>query len=80
MADNNEYIVAAGEKLNAIPTDTKKALASGVVATLVAFLGTLQVAIDGGVTPEEWVSIALTTVIGAAAGFGITYATPTKVR
>lgn len=76
----NEYTVASGEKLNAVPTDSGKAIASGVVATVVTFLSTLQVAIEDGITTGEWVSIALATVIGAAAGFGITYATPAKVK
>lgn len=57
-----------------------KAVASGVTATAVAFLTALITAnADGSVTSGEWLSVALATVIGAAAGFGITYATPTSV-
>lgn len=58
-----------------------KAYASGVAATLVAFLGALSVAYaDGAVSGQEWINIALTTVVAAAAGFGVTYATPTSVK
>jgi hypothetical protein len=67
-------------------TDTRielgpaKAIASGVVGTAVAFLGGLGIAYtDNVITGQEWVNIALATVLGAAAAFGITYATPTKV-
>lgn len=77
---DENYTVTPGDTLNEVPTDNKKALASGAVATVVTFLTSLQIAMSGGVTGEEWVGIALGTVIGAAAGFGITYATPTKVK
>lgn len=76
----NEYTVVKGQTLNAVPTDSKKALASGVTGTVVTFLSTLQIALSGGVTPEEWVGIALATVIGGAAAFGITYTVPTRVK
>jgi hypothetical protein len=56
-----------------------KAVAAGATGTAVAFLSALGVAMPGGVTGEEWVAIALATVIGMAAAFGITWATPTKV-
>lgn len=57
-----------------------KAVASGVAGTAVAFLGALGVAYtDSVVTGQEWVNIALATVLGAAAAFGVTFATPTRV-
>lgn len=57
-----------------------KSIASGVAGTLVAFLTGLGVAIaDSDVTGQEWVNIALATVIGAVAAFGITYQTPTSI-
>lgn len=55
-------------------TANRRTLLTGVAATLVSFLGGLQVAYnDGVVTNPEWVDIALMTVLGAAAGFGITW-------
>lgn len=62
----------------AAPTSTStKAIASGVAATLVAFLTGMGTALQTpGVTPEEWVAVALATVIGGAAGFGITWQAP----
>ncbi|HEY3484879.1 MAG TPA: hypothetical protein VGK49_05810 [Ilumatobacteraceae bacterium] len=57
-----------------------KAVASGLTGTAVAFLTGLGVAYaDGSVTGQEWINVALATVLGAAAAFGITYATPTTV-
>lgn len=57
-----------------------KAVAAGVGGTAIAFLGSLGTAYaDGVVSGQEWVNIALATVIGALAAFGITYATPTSV-
>lgn len=52
---------------------------SGVITTLVAFLGALRLAIaDDGISLEEWVTIGETTVIGAAVGFGLGTFAPTK--
>lgn len=57
-----------------------KAIASGVAGTAVAFLTGLGVAYaDGAVSGQEWVNIALATVLGAVAAFGITFQTPTTV-
>lgn len=57
--------------------NSSKAVAAGVTGTLVSFLTGLQVAVqDSVVTQNEWVTIALATVIGAAAAFGITWAAP----
>lgn len=57
-----------------------KAVASGITGTAVAFLtATIVANSDGVVTSGEWLSVALATVVGAAAAFGITYATPTSV-
>ena len=57
-----------------------KAVAGGVVTTIVAFL-TAFISANGDnvVTGNEWANIVLFTVIGAATGFGITWATPTSV-
>jgi hypothetical protein len=58
-----------------------KAVASGVTATVVAFLtATITANADGAITSGEWLGVALATVVGAAAGFGITYSTPTTVK
>jgi hypothetical protein len=58
-----------------------KAVAAGVGGTAISFLGALGTAYaDGAVSGQEWVNIALATVIGALAAFGITYATPTTVK
>jgi hypothetical protein len=58
-------------------TTSTKAIASGVAGTLVAFLTGLRLAIDdASVTQGEWVTIALATVIGGAAAFGLTWASP----
>lgn len=58
-----------------------KAWAAGGVSTLIAFLSGLNIAMsDEKVTGNEWVDIALFTVIGAAAGFGITYAVPNRAK
>lgn len=52
---------------------------SGVITTVVAFLGALKLAVaDDGISLQEWVDIAETTVIGAAVGFGIAYASPAR--
>lgn len=52
---------------------------SGVITTVVAFLGALKVAVmDDGITLQEWVDIAEVTVIGAAVGFGLGTFAPTK--
>lgn len=57
-----------------------KAFAGGAVTTVVAFLTAFITAnADQAVTGNEWAGIALATVLGAAAGFGITYVTPTTV-
>lgn len=57
-----------------------KAIASGVTGTAVAFLTALGVAYsDNVVTGGEWISVALATVLGGAAAFGVTFATPTSV-
>lgn len=63
-----------------ITLGNSKAVAGGVAGTLVAFLGGLGVAYaDGAISGQEWVNIALATVLGAAAAFGLTWGVPTKV-
>lgn len=54
-----------------------KAWAAGAAGTAVAFLTSLHQALDDSVvTGQEWTSVALATVIGGAAAFGITWAAP----
>lgn len=54
-----------------------KAIASGVTGTLVAFLTGLGTAVQSpGITDQEWVAVALATVLGGAAAFGITWNAP----
>jgi hypothetical protein len=73
-----DTVVSSNSK--ALDLGPAKAIAGGVTSTAVAFLGGLSIAIaDGAVSGQEWINIALATVLGAAAGFGITYVTPTKV-
>lgn len=62
------------------PQTADKAIAAGAVGTAVAFLSSLSVAMEGGVTPSEWVNVALATVIGAAAAFGIVYGVPNRAK
>jgi hypothetical protein len=60
---------------------TAKAWAAGATGTAVAFLTGLQSAIaDNGVTSQEWTTIALATVVGGAAAFGVTWAVPNKTE
>lgn len=73
-----DTVVSSGSK--ALDLGPAKAVASGVTGTAIAFLGGLGIAYaDNVVTGQEWINIALATVLGAAAAFGVTYATPTKV-
>jgi hypothetical protein len=77
--------LAVGETVtsssSAVTLGPAKAIASGITGTAVAFLGGLGIAYaDGVVTGQEWVNIAIATVLGAAAAFGITYATPSSVK
>lgn len=52
---------------------------SGVIATLIAFLAALKLAVaDDGISLQEWVNIAETTLLGAAAGFGLGAFAPTR--
>lgn len=54
-----------------------KAIAAGIAGTLAAFLIRLEAAVDvGGVSDQEWVAVALATVLGGAAAFGLTWAAP----
>lgn len=54
-----------------------KAIAAGVTGTLVAFLTSLGTAVQTpGITDQEWVAVALATVLGGAAAFGITWNAP----
>jgi hypothetical protein len=77
--------LAVGETVSssspAVTLGPAKSIASGVVGTAIAFLGGVAIAYaDNAITGQEWVNIAITTVLGAAAAFGITYATPTSVK
>jgi predicted regulator of Ras-like GTPase activity (Roadblock/LC7/MglB family) len=58
-------------------TTSTKAIAGGVAGTLVAFLTGLTTALQTpGVTDQEWVAVALATVLGGAAAFGLTWTAP----
>lgn len=58
-------------------TTATKAIAAGITGTVVAFLTSLITAqADDVVTSGEWTVIALGTVIGAAAAFGVTWQAP----
>lgn len=58
-------------------TSSTKAIAGGTAGTLVAFLTGLTTALQTpGVTDQEWVAVALATVLGGAAAFGLTWASP----
>lgn len=52
---------------------------SGVLATAIVFLGALRLAVaEDGISLQEWVGIAETTVIGAAAAFGFAHSLPAR--
>lgn len=54
-----------------------KAIAGGVAGTAVAFLTGLTTALQTpGITDQEWVAVALATVLGGSAAFGLTWASP----
>lgn len=54
-----------------------KAKVAAVTATVLAFLGSLQVALtDGSVSTEEWVTVAIATVGALGAVFGATWVAP----
>ena len=50
--------------------------AKAVVGALVAFLGTLGAVMGDGVTGQEWITVALTTL----ASLGFVYYTPNKPK
>lgn len=57
-----------------------KAIIATVAAALVAGLGALSTALtDEIVTPSEWVTIALATIVGSGIAGAATYFTPTKI-
>ncbi len=65
------------------PTPTKttaaKAVVGAVYSGIVAFLGTLGVALaDGSITSLEWVTIASATVIATGGAAGLVYYVPNK--
>jgi hypothetical protein len=45
--------------------------AKGIVGALLAFLGALSVALPDGVTGQEWIAIAITTVGVAGGAVGV---------
>lgn len=58
-------------------TTSTKAIAGGIAGTLVAFLGSMITAAQTpGVTQEEWLVVALATVLGGAGAFGLTWGAP----
>lgn len=78
--DHLEVGDTVSSKSELVTVGPGKAVASGAVGTAVAFLTALIVAnSDEVVTGGEWLTVALATVIGGAAAFGVTWATPTSV-
>lgn len=62
-------------------TKATKALLGAAVATAVAFLGALSTALDDGtVSGQEWISIALATVIALGGVGGLVYAVPNRPK
>lgn len=59
---------------------TNKAWAAGITATVLAFLTGLSTALDGGVTAQEWITIAIATITTGAGAFGVTWAVPNQPR
>lgn len=58
-------------------TTSTKAIAGGIAGTLVAFLTGMGTALQSpGITEQEWVAVALATVLGGSAAFGLTWASP----
>lgn len=58
-------------------TTSTKAIAGGVAGTAVAFLTGLTTALQTpGINDQEWVAIALATVLGFAGAFGLTWGAP----
>lgn len=53
-------------------TNTKAVVAAAWAGTLTA-LSTIQVALDDGITPDEWLGIAIATIIAIGGGFGLTW-------
>lgn len=52
---------------------------SGVLATAIVFLGAVRLAVaEDGISLQEWVAIGETTLIGAAAAFGLAHSIPAK--
>jgi len=62
-----------------VKTTAAKAVAGAVYSGLVAFLGTLGVAMtDGAVSGLEWVTIASATVVAVGGAAGLVYYVPNK--
>lgn len=62
-------------------TKATKAILGAAVATAVAFLGALSTAlVDGTVTGQEWVNIALATVLALGGVGGLVYAVPNRPK
>lgn len=62
-------------------TKATKAILGAAVATAVAFLGALSTALDdGAVTGQEWISIALATIIALGGVGGLVYAIPNRPK
>jgi hypothetical protein len=62
----------------AAETTSTKAVVAAAAATVLAFLGSLQVALtsDNVVTGSEWVTVAIATVAAVGGVFGFTYTAP----
>ena len=73
--------IEGGIEEKPIKTTAAKAVVGAAIATAVAFLGVLSTALDDGVvTGQEWVSIALATVIALGGVGGVVYAVPNRPK
>lgn len=80
----SEVAVAAGETVNSadpsITVGPAKAIAASVATVAVTFLTALGVAMtDNVVTPQEWITIAVATIVGTGLVGGSTFLTRTTV-
>lgn len=75
--DVGEVTTTASPRIDLGPA---KAVAATVATVAVSFLGALGVAIaDGAVSGQEWVTIAIATIVSTGLVGGATFITPAKV-
>lgn len=75
--DVGEVTTTASPRIDLGPA---KAVAATIATVAVSFLGSLGVAIaDGAVSGQEWVTIAIATIVSTGLVGGATFITPAKV-